>query len=189
MCGRGGARVGHRQLPLQGDTASVKILAKQLVQSRKAKERLYQSKAQMNSVSMQIQAQYCASPAGPQSVGELTLLRAGASPGHSHVQNGGRDAAEHGGDASDEPVRPPPPSVPALPSHRGAPRLVRVPEVAATMQALAREMERAGLIEEMMDDAFEEVEGDEVEVRVREGGGGATLVAQSFRPIPFAGGG
>jgi hypothetical protein len=38
----------------KGDKGSAKILAKELVRSRKAKERLYQSKAELNSVSMQL---------------------------------------------------------------------------------------------------------------------------------------
>lgn len=42
-----------------GDTASAKILAKELVQSRKAKERLYTSKAQLHSVELQLTEQAC----------------------------------------------------------------------------------------------------------------------------------
>lgn len=41
-------------LAKKGDLASAKILAKELLRSRKAKERLYKSKAELNSVSMQL---------------------------------------------------------------------------------------------------------------------------------------
>jgi len=46
--------------------------------------------------------------------------------------------------------------------------LVKVPEIASTMRDMAREMERAGLIEELMNDAFESVEGDGVETAADE---------------------
>lgn len=37
-------------------------------------------------------------------------------------------------------------------------RLVRVPEIAATMRELSKEMSRAGIIEEMMEDTMEMME-------------------------------
>ena len=43
----------------QGHTDVAKILAKELVQSRKATSKLYASKAQMNSVMMSMQHQLC----------------------------------------------------------------------------------------------------------------------------------
>jgi len=39
--------------------------------------------------------------------------------------------------------------------------LVRVPEVAATMRDLSREMMRAGIIEEMLEETFEGLEDQE----------------------------
>ena len=42
-----------------GDTASARILAKELVASKKAKERLYTSKAQLHSVELQLGQQAC----------------------------------------------------------------------------------------------------------------------------------
>ena len=43
----------------KGQTDVAKILAKEMVQSRKAVSKLYASKAQLNSVSMQMQQQLC----------------------------------------------------------------------------------------------------------------------------------
>jgi charged multivesicular body protein 3 len=46
-----------KELAKKGDKQnlqSAKTLAKELIRSRKAKERIYQSKAQLNSVSMQL---------------------------------------------------------------------------------------------------------------------------------------
>lgn len=43
-----------KQVAKRGDTKSCKSLAKELVRSRKHKDRLYTSKAQLNSVSMQL---------------------------------------------------------------------------------------------------------------------------------------
>lgn len=40
-------------------------------------------------------------------------------------------------------------------------RLVRVPEVAATMRDMSKEMMRAGIIEEMLDETFESMEDTE----------------------------
>jgi charged multivesicular body protein 3 len=41
----------------RNDTASCKILAKEIIRSRKAKDRIHTSKAQLNSLSMQLQQQ------------------------------------------------------------------------------------------------------------------------------------
>lgn len=43
-------------------------------------------------------------------------------------------------------------------------RLIRVPEVAQTMQALSREMMKAGIIEEMLDDAMDTFEDNTEEM-------------------------
>ena len=43
----------------KGQTDVAKILAKEMVQSRKAVSKLYASKAHLNSVSMQMQQQLC----------------------------------------------------------------------------------------------------------------------------------
>ncbi len=48
-----------KDLLKRGDRNSAKVLAKELLRSRKAKERLYSSKAQLNSVGMQLTQQLC----------------------------------------------------------------------------------------------------------------------------------
>lgn len=48
-----------RKYAKAGDTVNAKTLARELVTSRKAKERLYTQKAQLNSVSLQLQQQSC----------------------------------------------------------------------------------------------------------------------------------
>ena len=42
----------------QGDTAGARLLAKQVVHARRYRDRLYTSKAQLNSMSMQLQHQW-----------------------------------------------------------------------------------------------------------------------------------
>jgi charged multivesicular body protein 3 len=46
-----------KQAAKRKDTASCKLLAKEILRSRKAKDRLYTSKAQLNSLVMQLQQQ------------------------------------------------------------------------------------------------------------------------------------
>ena len=56
-----------KQAAKRGDTATAKLLAKEIVRSRKAVSRLHTSKAQMNSVVMQMQNQMGALPVPPHS--------------------------------------------------------------------------------------------------------------------------
>eukprot|EP00730_Choanoeca_flexa_P003632 TRINITY_DN11461_c0_g1_i1.p2 TRINITY_DN11461_c0_g1~~TRINITY_DN11461_c0_g1_i1.p2 ORF type:complete len:211 (+),score=58.62 TRINITY_DN11461_c0_g1_i1:1997-2629(+) len=96
---------------------SAKVLAKSLVESRRAKNRIHTTKAQINSVSMQIQQQ-------------ASMARvAGALSKSTEVME--------------------------LMSS-----LIRLPEIRQTMMQMSREMTKAGLIEEMMDDTFESVMDD-----------------------------
>jgi charged multivesicular body protein 3 len=98
----------------KGDLHVAKTLAKSLVQSKRAKSRLHTSKAQINSVCMQIQNQ-------------AAMLRvAGALEKSTTVMQ-------------------------AMSS------LIKMPEIRDTMMALSREMTKAGLIEEVMDDTMENV--------------------------------
>ncbi|KPI87355.1 SNF7-like protein [Leptomonas seymouri] len=50
-------KVAMKQAAKQGDQVAVRMLAKETIRSRKAVNRMYASKAQMNSVSMQLQNQ------------------------------------------------------------------------------------------------------------------------------------
>ncbi|XP_066576277.1 E3 ubiquitin-protein ligase RNF103 isoform X2 [Amia ocellicauda] len=97
------------------------ILAKEMIQSKRAVNKLYSSKAQMNSVLLSMKNQ-------------LSVLRvAGALQKSTEVMK-------------------------AMQS------LVKIPEIQATMRDLSKEMMKAGIIEEMMEDTFESMEdGEEME--------------------------
>ena len=72
-----------KQAAKRGDTATAKLLAKEIVRSRKAVSRLHTSKAQMNSVVMQMQNQMGALPVPLHSRQPTTpthLLWVGVSP-------------------------------------------------------------------------------------------------------------
>jgi len=93
-------------------------VAKELIRSRKAKENIYKSKAQLNSVSMQLQQ-------------NLSMMKVAGVMQRSTQVMGMMN------------------------------NLVRLPQLNQVMMAMAREMEKAGLIEEMMDDVMaddEEIE-------------------------------
>jgi charged multivesicular body protein 3 len=104
----------------RNDLRSMKLLAKEVVHSRKTVARLFQNKAQMNSVSMMLGEQL----ATVKSVGHLTT-----STEVLRLMNG----------------------------------LVKNEKVRDTMREMSKEMMRGGLIEEMVNDAFEEMESDDLE--------------------------
>eukprot|EP01086_Lenisia_limosa_P008072 TRINITY_DN28745_c0_g1_i1.p1 TRINITY_DN28745_c0_g1~~TRINITY_DN28745_c0_g1_i1.p1 ORF type:complete len:205 (-),score=62.40 TRINITY_DN28745_c0_g1_i1:32-646(-) len=101
------------------DPGSAKILAKEVVQSRRARERLMTSKAQLNSVGMQLQQTY--------SMAKVMGSMQKSTEVMACMQN-----------------------------------LVRLPAISMTMQAMSKEMAKAGLIEEMMND-MTEMEDDSLE--------------------------
>nr|ADD83025.1 vacuolar protein sorting 24 [Mastigamoeba balamuthi] len=116
-----------KQRAKAGDRASALIMAKELVSSRKAKERLYNSKAQLNSISLHLQQQLA------------TIRVTGALAKSADVMTVMN-------------------------------KVINLPQLNATMVNMAREMERAGLIEEMVDDtlgandeAIEDAADEEVE--------------------------
>lgn len=101
----------------KGDMDIVKTLAKELVRSRNAKNRIRVSATTLNSVELQLTQNYSMvkmSGAIQQSTGVMEAMG----------------------------------------------RMVRMPEIAATMRKMAMEMERAGLIEEMIDDMVDMGEED-----------------------------
>jgi len=110
-----------KELAKKGDKqnlASAKHLAKELIRSRKAKENIYKSKAQLNSVSMQLSQ-------------NLSMMKvAGVMQKSTQVM--------------------------AMMNN-----MIRLPQLNKVMMVMAREMEKAGLIEEMMDDAMPDDEGIE----------------------------
>ncbi|XP_049596045.1 charged multivesicular body protein 3 [Syngnathus scovelli] len=102
------------------------ILAKEMIQSKRAVSKLYSSKAQLNSVTLSMKNQ-------------LSLLRvAGSMQKSTEVMK-------------------------AMQS------LVKIPEIQATMRDLSKEMMKAGIIEEMLEDTFESMEdGEEMEEAAEE---------------------
>ncbi|NP_998485.1 charged multivesicular body protein 3 [Danio rerio] len=94
------------------------ILAKEMIQSKRAINKLYASKAQMNSVLLSMKNQ-------------LSVLRvAGALQKSTEVMK-------------------------AMQS------LVKIPEIQATMRDLSKEMMKAGIIEEMLEDTLEGMDDEE----------------------------
>ncbi|KAG7461549.1 hypothetical protein MATL_G00192240 [Megalops atlanticus] len=94
------------------------VLAKEMIQSRRAVSKLHTSKAHMNSVLLSMKNQ-------------LSVLRvAGALQKSTEVMK-------------------------AMQS------LVKIPEIQATMRELSKEMMKAGIIEEMLEDTFDSMEDEE----------------------------
>jgi len=101
----------------RGDMSSAKTLAKELVRSKKAKERIAVSKAQLNSVQMQLSqnlAMYKVAGALKKSSEIMTMMN----------------------------------------------NLVRLPELQHMMMTMAREMEKAGLIDEVVADTLDDLDDD-----------------------------
>ncbi|KAJ3053819.1 Charged multivesicular body protein 3 [Rhizophlyctis rosea] len=103
----------------KNDVTSCKILAKEIVRSRKARERMFTSKAQLNSLVMHMQQQ-------------LAMLKvAGSLTKSTEVM-------------------------------KLVNNLVKLPEISQTMQEMSQEMMKAGIIDEMMEDAI--AFGDEEDI-------------------------
>ncbi len=118
-----------RKLAKLGEVQSARMLAKELVASKRAKERMYEAKARLNSVSLQLSEQ----------LATLRLTKAiSASTEAMQAMN----------------------------------QLVSVPVVSATMRELARQMEKAGFIQEIVAESLDapemEDEADEEVTRVLE---------------------
>ncbi|XP_029972770.1 charged multivesicular body protein 3 [Salarias fasciatus] len=102
------------------------VLAKELIQSRRAVTKLYSSKAQMNSVIL-----------GMKNQGAM-LRVAGSLQKSTEVM-------------------------------KAMQNLVKIPEIQATMRELSKEMTKAGIIEEMLEDTFESMEdGEDMEEEAEE---------------------
>uniref|UniRef100_A0A453JC91 Uncharacterized protein n=1 Tax=Aegilops tauschii subsp. strangulata TaxID=200361 RepID=A0A453JC91_AEGTS len=107
-----------RDAAKRGDMGSAKALAKELVQSRKAVNRLYENKAQLNSISMHL--------------GEIVATT--RTVGHLSKST----------------------EVMKLVNN-----LMKAPEIAVTMQEFSKEMTKAGVMEEMVNDAMDSALDDE----------------------------
>lgn len=108
-----------KQAAKQGDQVAVRMLAKEMIRTRKAVNRMYASKAQMNSVTMQLQNQ----------VSQMKMT--------GSLQRSGEIMKEMN-------------------------NLVKVKEVQQTMMAMSREMAKAGLIEETMNETLDSALDDEI---------------------------
>jgi len=139
-----------KELAKKGDKQnlnSAKTLAKELIRSRKAKENIYKSKAQLNSVAMQLTQ-------------NLSMMKvAGVMQRSTQVM--------------------------AMMNN-----LIRLPQLNKVMMAMSREMEKAGLIEEMMedvigdDDDIEEAADEEVEKVMEELTMGLKTANVATGPLP-----
>jgi len=104
----------------RGDKTTCKTLAKEIIRSKKAKDRLYGTKAQLNSVVLQLQQQLSNAKIAGVLKKSTDIMKV--------VNN-----------------------------------LTKIPELQKTMMELSKEMMKAGLIEEMMDDALETLDDEDIE--------------------------
>jgi charged multivesicular body protein 3 len=106
----------------RNDSKSCMLLAKEIVKARKQKDRIITSKAQLNSLGMQMQQQL--------SVAKLTGIFQKSTATMKVVNN-----------------------------------LMKLPAISATMQEMSMEMMKAGVIEEMIEDALGDDESIEEEAQ------------------------
>lgn len=102
----------------KGEKEACVILAKELVQSKKATSKLYAAKAELNSVQMSMKHQLA------------TLRLAGALEKSAEVM-------------------------------KSMHTLIKIPEIQSTMMEMSKEMMKAGIIEEMLEDTLEGFEDQE----------------------------
>lgn len=115
-----------REAAKRNDMGSAKALAKEVVRSRKAVNRLYENKAQLNSISMHL--------------GEIVATA--RTVGHLSKST----------------------EVMKLVNS-----LMKAPEVAATMQEFSKEMTKAGVMEEMVNDALDStLDSEDMEEEIEE---------------------
>ncbi|KPA81345.1 Snf7-like protein [Leptomonas pyrrhocoris] len=105
-------KMAMKQAAKQGDQVAVRMLAKETIRSRKAVNRMYASKAQMNSVAMQLQNQ----------VSQMKMT--------GSLKKSGEIMKEMN-------------------------NLVKVKEIQQSMMSMSREMAKAGLIEETMNESID----------------------------------
>jgi charged multivesicular body protein 3 len=102
----------------KGDQKVCRMLAKEIIHSRKASTRIHTSKAQLNSIGMQLQ----------QMMAQVKV--AGTLKKSTEIM-------------------------------KSVNRLVKLPEIGQQMQEMSREMMKAGVIEEMMEDSMDAVLDDD----------------------------
>eukprot|EP00088_Acartia_fossae_P059725 TRINITY_DN7119_c0_g1_i1.p1 TRINITY_DN7119_c0_g1~~TRINITY_DN7119_c0_g1_i1.p1 ORF type:complete len:220 (-),score=85.91 TRINITY_DN7119_c0_g1_i1:310-969(-) len=110
----------------KGDKDVCRILAKEIVHSRKTVTKLYTAKANLNSIQLQMKGQLA------------TLKVTGSLQTSAEVM-------------------------------KSMQSLIRLPEIQKTMQEMSREMMKAGILEEMIEDTMETLEeGEEEETEVQD---------------------
>ena len=109
-----------QKLAQQGRVDACKIIAKEIVRTRAAKDRMLIARTQISSISMQLQTQ------------AAMVKAAGCMKRSAEVM-------------------------------KVMNQLIKLPELQKTMLTMSREMERAGLIEEMVSSTMDELDGDDVE--------------------------
>lgn len=109
-----------KQAAKKGEKDVCKILAREIVNSQRAVSKMYQSKAQVNSVMMNMKTQLA------------TIRITGAVEKSTQVMS-------------------------------AMSRLINIPEMNKTMQTMSKEMMKMGIIEEMMEDAMEGLDPDDIE--------------------------
>ncbi|GJJ69929.1 charged multivesicular body protein 3 [Entomortierella parvispora] len=114
-----------KQIAKKGDIKTCKMLAKELVRTRRQKDRIVTSKAQLNSISMQLQHQLA------------TLKIAGTLEKSTEVMSMVNS-------------------------------LVKLPQISMQMQEMTKEMMKAGLIDEMVQETMEGMDDDEIEEEAEE---------------------
>ncbi|KAK6246855.1 hypothetical protein QUC31_018420 [Theobroma cacao] len=115
-----------REAAKRNDMVSAKALAKEIVRSRRTVNRLYENKAQMNSISMHL---------GESVAIALTVGHLSKSAEVMKLVN----------------------------------NLMKAPEVAVTMQEFSKEMTKAGVIEEFVDDALDNaLDSEDIEEETEE---------------------
>lgn len=124
----------------KNDKQVCSILAKEVVRSRKAVNRIYASKAQLSSVQLQMQHQL-----GESSQMTLKILL-------NHVFNFSLLIATIKVSGSLQK------STEVMAAMQ---RLVKLPEIADTMREMSREMTKAGILEEMIEETMESLEDSE----------------------------
>lgn len=114
-------KVQLKQLAAKNDLKNCKMLAKEIVRSNKQKDRLYTSKARLNSIRMQLQHQLA------------TLKVSGTLQKSTEIMKLSNS-------------------------------LMRLPELSKTMQEMSKEMMKAGIMSEMVEDAIDTLDEDEEEL-------------------------
>uniref|UniRef100_M8C0J1 Vacuolar protein sorting-associated 24-1-like protein n=1 Tax=Aegilops tauschii TaxID=37682 RepID=M8C0J1_AEGTA len=130
-----------RDAAKRGDMGSAKALAKELVQSRKAVNRLYENKAQLNSISMHLGEIVDFVPSWL-----LNLFACEYIP-DSILASATTRTVGHLSKSTE---------VMKLVNN-----LMKAPEIAVTMQEFSKEMTKAGVMEEMVNDAMDSALDDE----------------------------